>query len=98
MVMPRHARIVTALGLTLACAPLAHPGTTLAQGTAPTQGVTQPQPQPAPPGGPPVPPATVAKDGQPRQDPGGGGASTAPHTTANTPLPPPGQADPPAQR
>ena len=70
------------------------PVAALAQGTAPGQGVTTPMTQPTNPGGPPAPSPGTLSDGRPRQDAGGGAASTAPGTTSSLPLPPQGQADP----
>ena len=79
--------------------PLASPGAALAQGTAPGQGVTVPMQQPTSPGGPPAPKPGTLSDGRPRQDAGGGGASTAPGgRPAALPLPLPGQADPPEKK
>lgn len=89
--MPLRSRAAAAaLGLSLVW-----PAQSLAQGTAPTQGVTQPQAQPVSPGGPPAPDPRDITDGRPRADPGGGAANTAPGTTSSLPLPPQGQADPP---
>lgn len=95
--MPPPALVATALLLALAT-PLVTPGAALAQGTAPAQGVTQPMPQGTPPAQPPAPRPSDLSDGRPRQDAGGGAASTAPGTTSSLPLPQPGQADPPEKR
>lgn len=85
--------------LCLAAAPLVtQPVIAMAQGTAPAQGVNRPIPRPAPEAAPPAPRPGEITDGRPRTDPGGGAASTAPDTTAGTPLPPVNQADPPARR
>jgi hypothetical protein len=82
------------LALLLAtAAPL--PPSALAQGTAPAQGAHQPA-APPPPGDPPAPAPEHMSDGLPRPDPGGGAARTGPETTASTPLPAPGQANPPS--
>ena len=87
--MPAPARL--AFGLLLLALPLA----AAAQGTAPGQGVTTPIPQGTPPAQPPAPRPDTLGDGRPKQDPGGGAASTAPDTTSSLPLPLPGQANPP---
>jgi hypothetical protein len=87
--MPAPARLV--FSLLLIAAPLAAE----AQGTAPGQGVTRPIPQGTPPAQPPAPKPETLSDGRPRQDAGGGAASTAPETTSSLPLPPSGQANPP---
>ncbi|GGC30360.1 hypothetical protein GCM10011504_05730 [Siccirubricoccus deserti] len=71
-------------------------GPALAQGTAPTQGVTRPSPPPAAEAPPPAP--SQLGDGEPRRDTGGGATRTTPDSTAQTPLPPPGQAEPPPRR
>ena len=73
---------------------LALPLVAVAQGTAPAQGVDRPIPRPAPEAAPPAPKPGELTNGRPRTDPGGGAANTAPDTTARTPLPPAGQANP----
>ncbi|WP_052214481.1 hypothetical protein [Belnapia sp. F-4-1] len=77
---------------------LALPVAATAQGTAPAQGVTRPIPRPAPEAAPPAPKPGEITDGRPRTDTGGGAANTTPDTTARTPLPPAGQANPPSMR
>ncbi|SDB13522.1 hypothetical protein [Belnapia rosea] len=77
---------------------VAQPLAAAAQGTAPAQGVTRPIPRPAPETPPPAPKPGEVTDGRPRTDQGGGAARTGPGTTAQTPLPPPNQANPPNMR
>jgi hypothetical protein len=93
MTMAAHARAMLAL-----IAALAAPCVASAQGTAPAQGVTQPLPQPAPETPPPAPKPNELSDGRPRQDPGGGSTNTSADTTAKTPLPQQGQANPGGMR
>ena len=85
--MPSMARFALAILLGVPAAGLAH-------GTAPGQGVATPMTQPTSPGGPRAPTPGTLSDGRPRQDSGGGAASTAPNTTSSLALPPQGQADP----
>ncbi len=103
--MPIQKRSIAPIHAALAAVLLvAQPLAAAAQGTAPSQGVTLPIPRPGTeaqketPPAPPAPKPSEVTDGRPRTDQGGGAASTAPDTTAHTPLPPPNQADPPTMR